>query len=103
MVARRRRSQPLAEVGVLDADHRGVCDRGVGEEQLLDLAREHVLAAGDDHLVVAAVDEEPPGGIEVADVAGREQAVDELLSAAAGVSLKRRERADEDPAGLALG
>ena len=96
------RTQALAEVRVLDADHRGVGDRRVGDEQLLDLAREDVLAARDDHLVVAAVDEQAAGRVEVADVAGREQAVDDLLAAAAGVALERRERADEDAARLPL-
>ena len=70
-------------------------------EQVLDLAREDVLAAGDDHLVVAAVDEEAPVGVEVADVAAGEQAVDRLLAAAAGVALEGHLVADEDPADLA--
>ena len=45
-------------------------DRRVVGEQVLDLAREDVLAAGDDHLVVAPVDEQPPVAVEVPDVAG---------------------------------
>ena len=61
--------QPLAELLVVDADHRDLDDRLVVGEQVLDLAREDVLAAGDDHLVVAAVDEEAAVGVEVADVA----------------------------------
>ena len=61
--------QPLAELVVLDPDHRGLDHRLVVGEQVLDLAREDVLAAGDDHLVVAAVDEEAALGVDVADVA----------------------------------
>jgi hypothetical protein len=38
-------------------------------EQVLHLAREDVLPARDDHLVVAAVDEEAAVGVEVAHVA----------------------------------
>ena len=75
---------------------------GVVGEQVLDLAREDVLAAGDDHLVVAAVDEQPPVLVEVADVAGGHQAVDDVLVAAAGVALEQHLVADEDAAGLAL-
>ena len=70
-------------------------------EQVLDLAREDVLAAGDDHLVVAAVDEEAAGRVEVADVAAAEEAVDDLLAAAAGVALEGHFVADEDPPDLA--
>ena len=42
-------------------------------EQLLDLDREDVLAARDDHVVVAPVDEQQPA-VEVAEVAGGDQA-----------------------------
>ena len=70
-------------------------------EQVLDLAREDVLAAGDDHLVVAAVDEEAALAVEVADVAAAQKAVDRLLAAAAGVALERHLAADEDPADVA--
>ena len=95
--------QPLAELLVLDADHGHLDHPVVVGEQVLDLAREDVLAAGDDHLVVAAVDEEPAGAVEVADVAAGEEAVDDLLAAAAGVALEGHFVADEDPPDLALG
>src|SRR5829696_4645968 len=62
------RLQPLPELLVLDPDHRDLLDRVVVGEQILDLAREDVLAAGDDHLVVAAVDEQASIRIDVADV-----------------------------------
>src|SRR4029077_18569898 len=68
----------------------------------LDLAREDVLAAGDDHLVVAAVDEEAPAGVEVAGVAAAEKAADRLFAAAPRVALEGHLVADEDPADLAL-
>ena len=71
-------------------------------EQVLDLAREDVLAARDDHLVVAAVDEQAPAVVEVADVAGGHQAADDVLAAAAGVALEEHLVADEDAPGLAL-
>jgi hypothetical protein len=44
------------------------------------LAREDVLAAGDDHLVVAAGDEQAAVLVEVADVARGHQAADDLLA-----------------------
>src|SRR4029079_8716206 len=74
---------------------------GVAQEASLDLGREDVLAAGDDHVVVAAVDVQPPLRVEVTDAASAQQAVDDVLPATARVSLKRRGRADEDPAGRA--
>lgn len=49
-------------------------------EGVFDLAGVHVLPAGDDHLVVASVDEKPSAGIEMADVTGRHQApIDSLV------------------------
>ena len=86
-------STPIAAASWIDS-----CAR----EQLLDLGREDVLAARDDHLVVAPVDVQPPLGVEVADVAGGHQALDDVLVAAARVALELREVADEDPAALAL-
>src|SRR4051812_25461429 len=58
------RGQALAVALVVDPDDRDLADRLVAVEELLDLLREHVLAAGDDHVVVAAVDEEAPGRVE---------------------------------------
>jgi hypothetical protein len=48
------RLEPLAELLVVDADDRDLVDGVVIGEQVLDLAREDVLPARDDHLVVAA-------------------------------------------------
>jgi hypothetical protein len=95
------RPQALAPLLVRDADDRRIADRRVREQQLLDLAGEDVLPARDDHVVVAAIDEQPAAGVEVADVAARHQPVDDLLRAAAGVALERHRVADEDPAGRA--
>ena len=91
--------QPLTELLVGDADHRDLVDGPWSDEQVLDLAREDVLAAGDDHLVVAAVDEQPPAVVEVPDVTGRHQAVDDVLPAAARVALEQHLVADEDATG----
>ena len=104
-VARREhheRPEPLAEVVVVDADRGHLDDRLVAGEAVLDLLGEDVLAAGDDHLVVAALDVQPAVVAEPADVTGRHQSVDHLLVAAAGVALEQQRVADEDPTGLAV-
>ncbi len=95
------RLQALAELLVGDADDGGLFDVGVLGEQVLDLAREHVLAAADDHLVVAAVDEQASVRVEVPDVAGAHQPLDDLLAAAAGVAVEDHLVGDEDAPGLA--
>ena len=92
------RAQALAEVGVRDADHGRVGELRVAGERVLDLLRVHVLAARQDHVVVAAVDEQAAGRVEVADVADRHQAVDDLARAAAGVAVEHEPAADEDAA-----
>src|SRR5690606_3914413 len=75
----------------------GVFDRLVLHQQVLDLAGVHVLAAGDNHVVGAAVDEQPPRGVEVADVAGAHQPADLLFALPAGVAGEGEPTADEDP------
>src|SRR3954452_10629288 len=94
--------EALAELLVVDAEDRGFLDLVVALEQLLDLLREDVLAARDDHVVVAAVDEQAPLVVEVADVARAHQPVDDVLVAAAGVALELEVVADEDAARLAV-
>ena len=84
------------------ADRGDLDDRVVAGQAVLDLLGEDVLAAGDDHLVVAALDVQQPVLVEAADVAGRHQPVDHVLVAAAGVALEEQAVADEDPAGLTL-
>ena len=91
------RLEPLAELLVGDADHGRLDDVGMAGEQVLDLGGEHVLAARHDHVVVAAVDEQPALGVEVAEVTARQQAVDLLLVATAGVAVEAGAAADEDP------
>ena len=76
---------------------------GMSADEVFDLGREDVLAAGDDHLVVAAADVEQALGVEVAHIAGGHQAVDDLLSTATGVALEREAVADEDPPDLTPG
>ena len=71
-------------------------------EQVLDLGREDVLAAGDDHLVVAALDEQPALLVEPAEVAAGHQIADPVLVLAAGVAGEEQRVADEDAADLAL-
>src|ERR1700728_1923455 len=92
------RLQALAELLVVHADHRGLLDALVAGEQVLDLAREHVLAAGDDHLVVAAVYEQAPARVHAANVAGAHQPADDLLAATAGVALEDHLVRHEDAA-----
>src|SRR4029077_7780894 len=71
-------------------------------EAILDLAREDVLPPGNDHLVVAAVDEEAAVLVDVAEGPAGEQAVDRLFVAAAGVALHPHLVADEDPPHIAV-
>ena len=54
------RHQLLAVALVGDADDLHVLDVGVGEQELLDLPRVHVLAAADDHVL------DPPDDVDVA-------------------------------------
>ena len=92
--------QALTELLVLDAEDRDVGDVVVAVQQILDLGREDVLAAADDHVVVAAVDEQPGRRVEVADVAAGEQAVDSSLCRRR-LALELDVVADEDPPGPA--
>ena len=71
-------------------------------EHVADLLREDVLAAGDDHVVLAAVDQQPPLVVEVTEVAGVHQPADRLLRRlVAGVAVEDETAADEDVADLA--
>src|SRR3954447_26340743 len=96
------RLRPLAELLVRDAEARRLGDRLMAGEQLLDLGREDVLPARDDHVVVTAVDEQPSLRVEVTDVARRHQAVHLVLAAAARVAIELQLVADEDAARPAL-
>jgi hypothetical protein len=68
---------------VVDADDRDVPHARQARDDVLDLAREDVLAAGDEHLVLAAVDEQAALRVEMSHVARRGQAVEDGLAAAA--------------------
>src|SRR2546429_4445457 len=91
----------LAEPVVVHADHGDLADGVVLGQEVLDLGGKHVLPAGDDHLVVATLDEQAPLLVDVADVAGGHQPAEDLLVATAGVALEQDLVAPEDAAGLA--
>src|SRR5262245_11198255 len=65
----------LAPLVVGDADHRTLGDVGVAEQHLLDLRGGDVLAAPDDRVVAAALDEQVALVVERAPVPGREPAL----------------------------
>src|SRR5437660_599494 len=71
-------------------------------DQVLNFGREDVLAAGDDHLVVAAADIQQTSFVEVTDVARGQHAVNDLLASTAGVSGERKSGAHKDPTDLSL-
>src|ERR1700733_7218564 len=64
-------------------------------KKILNFEREDILAARDDHVVVATVDEPQAGFVEVAGVTGREQTVDDLLVSAVGVTGEAQTAGDE--------
>ena len=68
--------EPLAEVGVVDAQRRHLDHALVPGQTVLDLLGEDVLSAGDDHLVVATLDEQVAVLVEAADVAAAHQPVE---------------------------
>src|SRR5919197_224102 len=77
----------LAQIGALVRDHESL--QPLAEVLVVDLAGEHILPPGDDHLVVTAVDEEPALLVEVPHVAGRQEALEPLLAPATRVALER--------------
>ena len=64
------RQAHLAEARVGHPHHRHPADRGVGEEQVLDLGRVRVEAADDEHVFLAPDDAEAAALVERAEVAG---------------------------------
>ena len=64
-------------------------------KKILDFEREDILAARDDHVVVAAIDEPQAGFVEVPGVAGRQQTVDDLFVSAVGVTGEAQTAGDE--------
>ena len=79
----------LAPLLVGHPDHRGLGDRRVLEQDVLDLGGGDVLAAADDRVVGAALDEQVALVVEPAAVAGGEPAV--------GVERRRRPRTRRRP------
>ena len=67
----------LAPARVGAADDRGFGDVRTFDQQVLDLGRVDVLAAGNDHFLAAAIDIEIAFPVEVSHVAGVEPAVDQ--------------------------
>src|SRR3954447_17209715 len=75
VLERDRGADLLAELLVRDADHRRLGHRGMLVEDLLDLARIDVVAAADDHVLLAIDDEEVAVLVDLGHVAGVEPAV----------------------------
>src|SRR5690606_39849847 len=65
----------LAEILVRYADHRRVIDLRVGDEQVLDLLRIDIHAAGDDHIGLPVGQIEEAVLVEIADIAERAPAL----------------------------
>ena len=68
------RDDAFAPLRVLTADHGGVEHRRVAEENLLDLDRVDVLAAGDDHVLLAVDEGDEALGVHAPEVARVEPA-----------------------------
>src|SRR3954453_6261638 len=95
----------LAELLVGHADHRRLDHRRVLVEHLLDLARVDVVAAADDHVLLAVDDEEVPVLVDLRHVAAVEPAVADGLRRRVGlapVALHDVVAADDDLAHLTL-
>src|SRR4029453_18321120 len=73
-VERDDRGAPRPPALVRDADDHGVAYRGVGEQNLLDLLGEDLLAAGVDDPAAAAVEDHGATGLEARHVAGHHPA-----------------------------
>ncbi len=94
--------QPLSVLFIVDADHRGLRDFGMGSKGLFHLDRVDVLSSGDDHFVVAPDHEQPSVAVQEAHVARRHEAGVEILGGARCVSVELAVVADKDAADLAL-
>ena len=79
-----RGGDELAPSGVGQTEDGGFEDGGVRVEDVLDLGGEDLLAAGDDHVLLAIDDVEVALGVEGREVAGAEPAVDEGLGGLVG-------------------
>ncbi len=95
------RDETLPVLLVVDAEDGRFGHLRVRGQRLLDLDRVDVLAAGDDHLVVAADHEQATRIVEVSHVTRCHEAVVEVLGGAGGVAVEQRAAADEDLSHLA--
>src|SRR5260370_33128252 len=69
----------LAAIEHGHADDDALGDRRMLVDRLLDIAREDLVAAGDDDVLDAVDEKEITVGIEIADIAGMQPAIDENL------------------------
>src|ERR1700677_5382595 len=103
---RHRGGDLLAQGRVRQPDDGGLGDRRVLVEDLLDLARVHVVAAADDQVLLPVDDVEVAAGVDPGQVAGVEPAVADRLGGglrALPVALHHVRPADDDLADLAWG
>jgi hypothetical protein len=92
----------FSEIGIRHPDHGGLDHVRMTRDDILDLGRVDVLASRDDHVVVAAVDEQAPVRVEVPDVTGGHETVDHVLGPSARVTLEEHLVADEDAPAVAV-
>ena len=98
-----QRLHGLAPALVRHADHRDLRHRRVRRDHVLDLAREHVEAAGDHHVLLAVDDVQEALAVEAGDVAGVQPAAGEGLGGLLGqvvVALHHQRGAHAELAGL---
>src|SRR3546814_14542951 len=69
----------LAPFCVLDAEHGAIGDRRMAAQRVLDIDGIDIEPAGYDHVLQPVLDEEETALVEVADVAGMQQAIDDRL------------------------
>ena len=81
----------LAPEIVRQSEHRAVSDAGVFQENLLDLRGMDVLAAGHDHILLAAADEQVAFLIDASEVTGMDPAIAERFGRFFGIVEIRRD------------
>src|SRR6476619_144774 len=89
------RCEHLPEGLVRHTDDGDLANTRMMTQQLFDLDGEHVLRTGDDHVVLAALDEQP-AVLEAPNVTGRKQPTLFFLAAARRVTAEPHRTADED-------
>jgi hypothetical protein len=99
------RDQDLLLARVGDADHVGLLDITVAQEDLLDLQRGHVDPPGLDHLLDAAAEAQAPVGPDEPEIAGEQEALrveGRRVALRVLVVARRQAAADQDLADLAV-